>query len=675
MPALLRETAYRFEYTYTDADQLQSIQYPAHATEAPIKIVNAFDSAGYHRAVTDPAGKQVYWAAQRATAAGHVVAEWFGNGLTSLRSVDSLINRPMSIQVRPTSTQADAADHTLYGRLYDWRPEDAKLRFRKDTLNAQAEEFIYDRLGRLRLSTVTQETQQFPRGTEYDALGNITRKDNEVYHYDAQGRLVTIEGSTPIELGYDHDGHVTRFGNTTLTYTSFGKVRTIRSPHEDLSFLYDAAGDRVGRIEKGSTTITLQDLYQLRIMRSGKTVETRYRIPVGTGRIGAEIISKRAASTPPVSQFDRSVHYFHDNYLGSTHTVTSGTGTVEEAHYDLWGCAYESDDWTARFNGDLRQVSIGFTGHPAELDGGFLNTGGRLYDCETGRFLSPDSIVADILDGQTYNRYSYVANQPDVRVDPSGYQAVDGFEKDSADEICREIPNCSKVTITMGPWWFPPDPGYKDITDFVVGNIYAFLMRERLNGMFQGGPRTDEGNPRYGGAPGRVFKKVHGESIWEESVKHLGEIWGDLRDPRGWEPAYEAYENLGTIAPPMHLFNVVLYGLHGDYENAIASGAKAGIPFLGKIPVVGKLHGNNLNTTKPAQGYSLRDRDTGEILKFGETTRGTKRYSQKYLERHNAEMIFEAQGTKREMHDWQHQKIIDYVNRYGKKPALNKIFW
>src|SRR5207249_5002396 len=54
------------------------------------------------------------------------------------------------------------------------------------------------------------------------------------------------------------------------------------------------------------------------------------------------------------------------------------------------------------------------------------------------------------------------------------------------------------------------------------------------------------------------------------------------------------------------------------------------------------VHANDHRTEKPAEGYSLRDKDTGEVLKYGETTQGTARYSQKYLDEHNAVMKFEA---------------------------------
>ena len=86
-------------------------------------------------------------------------------------------------------------------------------------------------------------------------------------------------------------------------------------------------------------------------------------------------------------------------------------------------------------------------------------------------------------------------------------------------------------------------------------------------------------------------------------------------------------------------------------------------------------HGNSLATTKPAKGYSLRNKYTGEILKYGETTLGEARYTKEYLNSINAEYVWEAFGTKAEMHLWQHQKIIDYMYVADQRPPLNKSLW
>ena len=47
--------------------------------------------------------------------------------------------------------------------------------------------------------------------------------------------------------------------------------------------------------------------------------------------------------------------------------------------------------------------------------------GGRLYDPQLGRFLSPDPYVADPTMGQDWNAYSYVANSPMSYLDPTGH--------------------------------------------------------------------------------------------------------------------------------------------------------------------------------------------------------------------------------------------------------------
>jgi hypothetical protein len=92
-----------------------------------------------------------------------------------------------------------------------------------------------------------------------------------------------------------------------------------------------------------------------------------------------------------------------------------------------------------------------------------------------------------------------------------------------------------------------------------------------------------------------------------------------------------------------------------------------------------KTHGNKLDD-KPAEGYSLQDRDTGAVQKYGETTRGEdkfgegnqKRYSKDYLKKNNVDYVKEASGTKKDMHQWQHDKIVEHKEQTGSRPPLNK---
>lgn len=100
-----------------------------------------------------------------------------------------------------------------------------------------------------------------------------------------------------------------------------------------------------------------------------------------------------------------------------------------------------------------------------------------------------------------------------------------------------------------------------------------------------------------------------------------------------------------------------------------------------KKPLVAphKIHNNSLNTAKPVDGYALVPRNNPSvILKYGETTMGTQRYTQKYLNNlvpGGAVMDFRASGTKYEMHYWQHNMILEYTEMHGKRPPFNKSDW
>jgi RHS repeat-associated protein len=55
---------------------------------------------------------------------------------------------------------------------------------------------------------------------------------------------------------------------------------------------------------------------------------------------------------------------------------------------------------------------------------GLNHMNGRVEDAILGRFLSPDPHIPDPSSAQSYNRYSYVNNNPVSMVDPSGFKAT-----------------------------------------------------------------------------------------------------------------------------------------------------------------------------------------------------------------------------------------------------------
>ncbi len=119
-----------------------------------------------------------------------------------------------------------------------------------------------------------------------------------------------------------------------------------------------------------------------------------------------------------------TVRYFTLDHIGTPTAITKEDGTLAERDvYDAWGkqrnldgtadtaCALPAADFSNR----------GFTGHEEMPDLCLINMNARIYDPTIGRFLTPDDVIQDEYDGQSYNRYTYVDNNPLSYDDPTGH--------------------------------------------------------------------------------------------------------------------------------------------------------------------------------------------------------------------------------------------------------------
>jgi RHS repeat-associated protein len=77
-----------------------------------------------------------------------------------------------------------------------------------------------------------------------------------------------------------------------------------------------------------------------------------------------------------------------------------------------------SDDTTCSL---ASQTTRGFTGHEHIDSECLINANARIYDPTLGRFMSADSMMPSPFNGQAFNRYSYVNNNPLSMIDPSGH--------------------------------------------------------------------------------------------------------------------------------------------------------------------------------------------------------------------------------------------------------------
>jgi RHS repeat-associated protein len=99
---------------------------------------------------------------------------------------------------------------------------------------------------------------------------------------------------------------------------------------------------------------------------------------------------------------------------------------VERDAYDPWGKRRFTNGQDDVSGGGVppSQTTRGFTGQEMLDSVGLVHLNGRVYDPYIGRMTSADPVVGDPLNGQTWNRYSYVYNNPLAYTDPTGYCPV-----------------------------------------------------------------------------------------------------------------------------------------------------------------------------------------------------------------------------------------------------------
>jgi len=105
----------------------------------------------------------------------------------------------------------------------------------------------------------------------------------------------------------------------------------------------------------------------------------------------------------------------------TTYVLTDTQGTVL-AREDAHGTTIATYDYRpyGRQQTGPTVPGPGYTGHMTDPDTGLVYMQARYYDPDTGRFLSVDQVAPIAGDIYSFNRYSYVNNNPINHIDPSG---------------------------------------------------------------------------------------------------------------------------------------------------------------------------------------------------------------------------------------------------------------
>jgi len=140
------------------------------------------------------------------------------------------------------------------------------------------------------------------------------------------------------------------------------------------------------------------------------------------------------------SDSTQDLRYFHHDHIGSLALITNASGAVvERLAYEAFG-KRRFPNGTDDPGNTLAGITTdrGFTMHEHLDEVALIHMNGRIYDPLIARFVTPDPFIQAPYNLQSYNRYSYVFNNPLRAYDPSGYWSLRRAWREFREEI-REI--------------------------------------------------------------------------------------------------------------------------------------------------------------------------------------------------------------------------------------------
>ncbi len=369
-------------------------------------------------------GDITFWRATGRDAAGRLTASIVGNGLETQKHYDQATGQLMNIVSGFGS--APVTRHLEY--QYD---ELNNVTSRIDHIQGLSEDFQYDRMDRLTQSYVSGQIGDIAYDStvdySYDDQGNILNKsDVGDYLYGDQNRAsdnagphaLLSAGANHTGYQYDKNGNMTSGGGRTIQWTSFNKPKKFIKGDTTVQFNYGPDRKRTRKAAGTTRTHYVSNLYER--VRTDNKIEHKHFI-YADGQLVAMHIKSQEWDT--WAKLPDSTRYLHRDALGSIDTITDGqSNIVERMSYEPFG-ARRGGDWRADTGLPIipAYTNRGFTGHEHVDEMDLIHMNGRVYDPTLGRFLSADPHVQSPYNSQSYNRYSYVLNNPLKYTDPSGY--------------------------------------------------------------------------------------------------------------------------------------------------------------------------------------------------------------------------------------------------------------
>ncbi|TCN36843.1 RHS repeat-associated protein [Kribbella orskensis] len=503
-------TRYEFGYGYDDIGRLDCITYPmipgATGPQAAERLTvgQVYNPHGYLAQAKDgcQAGGEMYWAAEARNGAGQLERERLGNEVVTTR-----VYRPTTgLLDRILTTSPDTLGRVAeIGYDYD---DNRNVTQRNDQANQRFETYHYDVLNRLDGWSIKTDPAQPGMNTTYAyrPIGNLqtetVQRPNQpekttIYRYGEHGTtehwLTSRNGQ---QYGYDRTGQQISGPNRTVQYNTSGLPAVLdwtsgEGQVRHTEFAYDPDGARVLKRDADQTVVTVAGLFERRSPAGtgGNEMHNLHNI-VADGRVVAQLNRTQDASGA-INPVDH-VTYLHNDLQRSTIALTNHNGEPIGAaapsprgiFYDPFGRRIDAQNDPLD---DSRRAGPrqGYTGHEHDDEFGLINMKGRIYDPEARRFLTPDPIQGPT-SSQTYNRYSYVQNNPATLTDPTGFVTYP-----TSGGSGPFNPGSGDGPFTGGTGPFNPGPGCQQFPNCGAGSGWL----GGLNGSFSATPTSTDAEP------------------------------------------------------------------------------------------------------------------------------------------------------------------------------------
>ncbi|MFK2823087.1 RHS repeat-associated core domain-containing protein [Arcobacter sp. YIC-80] len=424
-----------------------------------LNSLNGLDYKTYLSMVEDE-NYSYFYKVLKADEFGRVTKDIVGNGLVTNREYNKANGHLNYI----TTGYNDNNDIRDISYSFDNMDNVTEIRDLKQNISSFYE---YDNLDRLTNTTISTSNKSISLSYRYDSIGNITYKSDVGSYSYRKAHQVSKAGR--YSYSYDLNGNVIKKDSTTIKYSSFNKPIEIKNSNNTTKFYYAPNRSRYKKESNSNITYYSGKLFEKEII-NGKE---RYKnfIYAGNSLVAVDIQEDNGSSFIP------TVQYFHKDALGSVDTITNESGKViQRVSYKPFGNRIIGS-WQNEVSENNALTKRGFTGHEHIKEFNLIHMNGRVYDPTLGRFLSADPHIQSPYDTQSYNRYTYVKNNPLKYTDPSGFFFKKIFKKISRAIKRIDLGKSFRYGLMLGS---------KPVQKFFVKYKWAQLVGSVIAGAFAG---------------------------------------------------------------------------------------------------------------------------------------------------------------------------------------------